>query len=176
MKYEMTICEPEITNPDLRFILGTKGDKPLLVFGLNPSTADGTKPDTTISKVRKFALLNGFDSFIMCNLYAQRTPYTSCLHEIMNEELHKKNMSTIKYLLQIEKDFSILAAWGEIINIRSYFIFCLKEILDLTNEKDFSWFKLGSLTKTGHPRHPSRIPYNSELTPFDVDSYLARLQ
>ena len=42
----------------LRFVLGTKGLKPLIVLGLNPSTADDCKPDLTISKIIGFANRN----------------------------------------------------------------------------------------------------------------------
>ena len=48
-----------------RYILGTKGVKPLLCFGINPSTAKPGELDNTLQSVARLALNNGFDSWIM---------------------------------------------------------------------------------------------------------------
>lgn len=45
--------------------------KPLLMFiGLNPSKANESKPDNTITKVKKIAAYNGYGGFYMMNLFA----------------------------------------------------------------------------------------------------------
>ena len=56
-----------------RYVLASKGIKPLVVIGVNPSTANEHKPDPTIRKVMGFAERNKYDSFVMLNLYAQRS-------------------------------------------------------------------------------------------------------
>ena len=57
---------------EYRYILGTKGENPLICIGINPSTAAPDDLDNTLKSVERIALNNGFDSFIMFNVYAQR--------------------------------------------------------------------------------------------------------
>ena len=62
---------------DYRYILGTRGQKPLICIGINPSTAAPGELDNTLKSVERIALGNGFDSFIMFNVYAQRATASS---------------------------------------------------------------------------------------------------
>ena len=57
---------------EYRYILGTRGKNPLICIGINPSTARPDALDNTLKSVERIALGNGFDSFIMFNVYAQR--------------------------------------------------------------------------------------------------------
>ena len=57
---------------EYRYILGTRGKNPLICIGINPSTAAPDDLDNTLKSVERIALGNGFDSFIMFNVYAQR--------------------------------------------------------------------------------------------------------
>ena len=57
---------------EYRYILGTVGNKPIIVIGINPSTAEPDNIDNTIKSVERLALKNGYDSYIMCNVYAQK--------------------------------------------------------------------------------------------------------
>ena len=57
---------------DYRYILGTRGSRPLICVGINPSTAAPNDLDNTLKSVERIALGNGYDSFIMFNVYAQR--------------------------------------------------------------------------------------------------------
>ena len=57
---------------EYRYILGTVGNNPLITIGINPSTAEPEKMDNTMKSVERIAMGNGFDSFIMFNVYAQR--------------------------------------------------------------------------------------------------------
>ena len=54
---------------DYRYILGTAGTKPLICIGVNPSTAAPGDLDPTLKSVERIALGNGYDSFLMFNLY-----------------------------------------------------------------------------------------------------------
>ena len=61
---------------EYRYILGTRGQKPLICIGINPSTAQPDDLDNTLKSVQRIALGNGYDSFLMFNVYAQRaTPW-----------------------------------------------------------------------------------------------------
>lgn len=59
---------------EYRYILGTRGQKPLICMGINPSTAAPDALDPTLQSVQRIALSNGYDSFLMFNVYAQRPP------------------------------------------------------------------------------------------------------
>ena len=61
-----------------RHVLASRCAKPLVVIGVNPSTADETYPDPTVRKVIGFAKLNNYDGFVMLNLQPLRCyRYTS---------------------------------------------------------------------------------------------------
>jgi hypothetical protein len=175
MLYQPTIYCNNNDN-SCRFALGTEGVKPLIVIGLNPSTADDKVPDHTIKKVMGFADGNGFDSFIMLNLYPQRATDTNLLHPSINVELHKQNLQTISSLLQGQNNPTMLAAWSENIVYRNYLKECLKAIFKIGKEFEVKWIKLGDYTKSGHPRHPSRASYTLALTNIDIENYIEKLR
>ena len=50
---------------DYRCILGTVGNNPIFVVGINPSTAKPGELDNTMKSVSRIAEGNGFDSFIL---------------------------------------------------------------------------------------------------------------
>jgi len=175
MKYDIKIYEPKKTSPYYRFTLGTLGKKPLYVFGLNPSTATDIDSDTTVSKVMGFATRHGCDSFVMFNLYAQRTPYPDKLHKQIDKDLHNQNLEHILKTIENNKDLLFLAAWGETVKVRDYFKICIHDIVSKTKTKNIQWLKIGELTKSGHPRHASRSGYVG-LTNFDIDKYVKTLK
>ena len=53
---------------EYRYILGTRGDRPLICIGVNPSTAAPGELDPTLRSVERVAHHNGYDSFIMFNV------------------------------------------------------------------------------------------------------------
>ena len=46
----------------------------------------------------------------------------------------------------------------------------MNETFNLLNLNIY-WWHIGDLTKTGHPRHPSRVPYVG-LKPMDIEDYI----
>lgn len=172
-------------NPDIylknekntcRYALGISGKNPLFVVGLNPSTADDQKPDQTIKKVIGFAERNGYDGFVMLNLYPKRTPYPDHLDKRFNRSIFQENLALFKSLLEPHQEITILAAWGEIINVRKYMKRCLADLIDVSQDLKANWVVIGDLTKSGHPRHPSRAPYKKKFQSFDVSSYSRKLK
>lgn len=120
-----------------------------------------------------YAVKNGYDSFAMLNLYPQRTPDPDRLHPILDTQLHHDNIYHI--LTTLNDNACVLAAWGETITVRDYFKECLADLYKVTKDKKIQWLKIGELTASGHPRHPSRAAY-CELTSFDIDRYLTGLK
>ena len=164
-------------NPDntCRYALGTKGINPLIVIGINPSTADENIADRTINKVRRFAAVNDFDSYIMLNLYPQRTPFPDDLHAEADEISIKENLKHIESITSQFENPTILAAWSEKIAVRNYLKNCLVSIIEAFSSDNVKWIKLGEFTKSGHPRHPLYASYDLALTDFNCTDYLAKL-
>ena len=85
---------------EYRYILGTRGEKPLICIGVNPSTAAPDALDPTLQSVQRIALSNGYDSFIMFNVYAQRATRPNDMDAALNEHLHAENMAAFRYVLE----------------------------------------------------------------------------
>lgn len=157
---------------EYRYILGTRGKNPLICIGINPSTAKPDELDNTLKSVERIALGNGFDSFIMFNVYAQRATNPDDMEKCCNLMLHKENMEAFRYVLSISRQPAVWAAWGAIIEKRKYLPECVKDMLDIGKTYGASWYCAGAITKKGHPHHPLYLRKDEKLKPFDVESYL----
>lgn len=160
---------------EYRYILGTRGKKPLICIGINPSTAEPGNLDNTLKSVERIALGNGFDSFLMFNVYAQRATDPNTMEKVCNPLLHRENMEAFRYILSISDTPAIWAAWGSIIEKRRYLPECLKDMLSIGREYGADWFCAGAVTKAGHPHHPLYLRKDEKLKPFDMDAYLERM-
>ena len=159
-------------NDSSRFILGKNGTKKLFIIGLNPSTANKEKSDTTVAKVQKVAQNNDYDGFVMANLYPLRSTDPKGLPENEDEELLNLNIQKIIQLAKEEDEPIFLAAWGEDILSRKYLLKSLKELNKEINKINGRWIHYGDLTKYKHPRHPSRLSYKWKFSDFNMDDYL----
>ena len=103
-----------------RYVLASRCTKPLVVIGVNPSTANEKHPDPTVRKVMGFAELNSYDGFVMLNLYAQRSTNFKGVHNKRDEILHQNNLDAIKEFFKTYNDLDVLVAWGNLIyNLKS---------------------------------------------------------
>ncbi len=157
---------------EYRYILGTRGEKPLICIGINPSTAQPGDLDNTLKSVERIALGNGFDSFIMFNVYAQRATDPDAMERTCNEDLHRQNMEAFRYALALGENPAVWAAWGTIIEKRDYLPRCLEEMLQIGREQGASWYCAGRCSKKGHPHHPLYLRKDEKLRAFDIQSYL----
>lgn len=157
---------------EYRYILGTKGDNPLICIGINPSTAAPDDLDNTLKSVERIAHHNGYDSFIMFNVYAQRATNPDDMERNFNEFLHSENMKAFEYVLKLSKTTpAIWAAWGNIIEKRDYLSHCVLTMAEIGKRHNAKWFSAGKISKKGHPHHPLYLKKNSVLESFDVDTY-----
>lgn len=154
-----------------RYVLGTVGSNPLVCFGINPSTAVPSSPDRTVSRVMRFAADNGYDCWIMLNVYPQIATDPKALGRVYRPEFKTENERHIPAVIG-DRPLTLLAAWGGLITSRSYFPALLKDILGLSAIAGCDWVSLGESTKDGHPRHPLYVRGDVELQPFDIDGYL----
>ncbi|MBQ8538657.1 MAG: DUF1643 domain-containing protein [Ruminococcus sp.] len=157
---------------EYRYILGTKGDNPLICIGINPSTAAPDDLDNTLKSVERIALHNGFDSFIMFNVYAQRATNPDDMEENFNEFLHKENMKAFEYVLKLSKKRPcVWAAWGNIIEKRDYLSECVLTMAEIGKRYNALWYTAGKISKKGHPHHPQYLKKDSPHDTFDIDKY-----
>lgn len=157
---------------DYRYILGTRGKNPLICIGINPSTARPDALDNTLKSVERIAKYNGFDSFIMFNVYAQRATDPNAMERSANPLLHRENMEAFRYVLSISSSPAVWAAWGSIIEKRAYLFQCLRDMLKIGGEYGARWFCAGAVSKKGHPHHPLYLRKDEVLKPFDTEGYL----
>ena len=157
---------------EYRYILGTRGSKPLICIGINPSTAEPDHLDNTLKSVERIAHGNGFDSFIMFNVYAQRATRPDDMERQCNVALHAENMEAFRYVLSMSEKPAVWAAWGAIIEKRGYLADCVRDMVRIGLEYGASWYCAGAISKKGHPHHPLYLRKDELLKPFDVDGYL----
>ena len=160
---------------EYRYILGTRGKNPLICIGINPSTARPDALDNTLKSVERIALGNGFDSFIMFNVYAQRATSPDDMERECNRILHEENLKAFRYVLSLGEKPAIWAAWGAIIEKRKYLPDCVRDMLLAGEEFGAQWYCAGSITTKGHPHHPLYLRKDEKIRPFDVKDYLNKL-
>ena len=157
---------------EYRYILGTKGDNPLICIGINPSTAAPDDLDNTLKSVERITLNNGYDSFIMFNVYAQRATNPDDMERCFNPFLHAENMKAFEYVLSLSKNRpSVWAAWGSIIEKRDYLSECVLTMAEIGKRYNVTWYSAGKISKKGHPHHPLYLKKDSPLDLFDIDTY-----
>ncbi len=159
---------------EYRYILGTRGNNPLICIGINPSTAQPGDLDNTLKSVERIALGNGFDSFIMFNVYAQRATDPDAMEQECNLALHRENLEAFRYVLSISHKPAVWAAWGTVIEKRAYLPQCLREMLEIGEALDAKWYCAGKVSKKGHPHHPLYLRKDEKLRPFDIKAYLEK--
>lgn len=161
---------------EYRYILGTRGKNPLICIGINPSTAQPGDLDNTLKSVERIAIGNGFDSFIMFNVYAQRATDPDAMEKTCNLQLHKENLEAFRYVLSISEAPAVWAAWGTIIEKRDYLPQCLRDMLEVGQQYGAQWYCAGKVSKKGHPHHPLYLRKDEKIRPFDVAEYLEKIK
>lgn len=179
---EQIICHPE-NNPNLRYLLAKKGKYNLLVVGLNPSTADAEKLDPTTRNIDAIAGNNGYDGWVLVNLYPLRRSKPADLELIENTEIFWYNLHLIKYLLDRDQ-FRIKdawLAWGDEIDTakRPYLKQAAGYLYKSLLLHDLNYYSIGR-TRRANPRHPSPQSINChvgqleeiQLLKFDFKHYV----
>ena len=165
-----------VNNEDntVRYVLGTKGQKTLFCFGINPSTAIPDKLDPTLKKVESIAKYNGYDSFVMFNVYPKRDTVFEDLEQSINDAEHIKNIQAIIKTVSEYGQLHIWVAFGNHIYDRDYLPLCLKDIYKNLERRNIKWLTTGT-NKSGAPKHPLYQKKTSMLIDFDMESYIKTL-
>jgi len=161
-------------NNEFRYTLGEVGERNLICIGINPSTAEPNSLDTTLRKVSIMAEQEGYDGWLMLNVYPQRDTYPENLDDVKNDEHVRRNNEEISKVLKQFNFKDIWCAWGTTIEHRPFLKDCLRELI--TNfDESYKWFHYDDLTKYGHPRHPLYVSYSKNFSNFDIASYIENL-
>lgn len=144
----------QIGDNKVRFALIQEGNRTLFIIGLNPSTANASIPDPTMQSVLRIAEYNGFDGFIMLNLYPLRATQPNKLPPQRDDNLHERNLQQIKDLLQGRQNVEVWLAFGANADKRDYLIQCFEDIVKVFEPYNPKWYQIGELTAKGFPKHP----------------------
>lgn len=150
-----------VNSPDnaLRFVLGYNNTNPLIVIGVNPSTANDRVPDATIRRVLGYVSRNNFNGFLMINVYPYRSTNPQNLPEQMDKTIHQQNLHHILEVFSQHPNATVLVAFGNPINKRKYLKECFADIVKNAQQFNLKWKQIGKLTAADNPRHPSRGAY-----------------
>ncbi|MFV1884105.1 MAG: DUF1643 domain-containing protein [Balneola sp.] len=162
--------------PLTRYSLGQEGDNPLICFGINPSTAIPGNLDPTVASVARFALEQGYDGWLMFNLYPQRATNPDEMHKHFQKPIHDKNVEVIRDLVRAlpGKKADIWCAWGTLIEKRPYLSRCLKDIYNVLINTNCRYYTRGNISKAGHPHHPLYLRKDSPMDAFNPAQYLGK--
>ena len=163
---------------EYRYILGTRGADPLICIGVNPSTAEPGNLDNTLKSVARIASGNGYDSWIMFNVYAQRATRPDDMDRVRSEALHRENMCAFEYILSHVGEGvhpAVWAAWGAVIEKRPYLPDCVRDMVELGQRYGAQWLCAGKRSVKGHPHHPLYLRKDEKVQAFDVEEYLRSL-
>lgn len=173
MKYENIKMVGD--NDTVRYALRKDGEKLLVVIGINPSTANDDRPDSTMTRVLGIAERNGYDGFIMLNIYPQRATNSANLSHECDSAIHQENLRQIKNALSGIDHPDVLLAFGDNIGKRPYLKTCLRDIVSVISEHNPHWLQLGTPTGKGNPRHPL-FGCNRSIEDFDINAYLTTIR
>jgi hypothetical protein len=130
--------------------------KPMMMFvGLNPSTADETEPDNTVTRCMGFANSWGFGGMYMMNLFAYRATKPKDMF-VQDDPVGPDTDYHLK-LVQ-DKVEMILLAWGN----HGTFMRRDHAVLSILH-KNVHYLRK---TKAGNPEHPLYLPKTLVPIPF----------
>ena len=139
---------------------GPGAGSPLICIGINPSTAAPGDLDNTLKSVERIAAGNGYDSFLMFNVYAQRATRPEDMDQVCNAALHRENMAAFRYVLeQVGAGYApaVWAAWGTIIEKRPYLRDCVRDMVAIGEAYGAQWLCAGKLLQE-RPSPPPPLP------------------
>ena len=121
--------------------------------------------------LERLAAANGFDSWIMFNVYPQRATDPNDMDKTPDRALCDENLRWLQAVLA-QTEPTMWAAWGTLIEKRDYLPGLMREMVALTREREIPWVTFGKRSKKGHPHHPLYLRKDSTPEPFDVENYL----
>ena len=129
------------------------GKKLILWIWLNPSTADEQKLDPTLTRIRSFSEREGFDGFLMTNIFGFRATYPKEMIQTP-DPIGPENDQAL--LAAAERCYKVVAAWG------AHGVHQDRAIAVAKLLASHKLWCLGT-TKAGFPRHPLYVKGDQPL-------------
>ncbi len=129
-------------------------------IGCNPSKASETEWDLTARKFEGFAKRLGFGRWCAANLFALVNTDPSGLDTFDGDPVGPDNDEWIRTIAQCSE--KLVLCWGATGGVYEERV---RHVLGILDHYDLWCF---GKTKSGHPRHPSRIAYNTPLVPWET--------
>lgn len=134
----------------------------MVLFMLNPSTADALHDDPTIRRCVRFAQREGCGGLVVVNVYGLRSPKPDLL-ATHPDPYGPDNAAVVQAILSASTGHLVVAAWGSNSHLaRSGH---LKTVAGWIARADVELMCL-EVTSQGHPGHPLYLPNNAPLTPY----------
>lgn len=134
--------------------IGAPATGPILtIVQKNPSLADATRSDPTAGKVEAWARRHGFAAVIYVNLFALRSPYPRAVNRVpMAEAVGPENDDALARACAAGD--VVVTAWGNPNGIGAVrYAARVAEVLDRLEGEATVLYRVGDLTRAGHPRH-----------------------
>lgn len=122
---------------------------------LNPSKADATVTDPTITKLIGFARRWGYGGFVVVNLYAWRSTESKNIG-ICSEHVGPDNDS---FILNAAMMGGLVCGWGPKPHIAQR----VRQVTAMLRKFDIPMRRIGAPSKDGSPCHPLMLPYSRTL-------------
>lgn len=136
------------------------GQGAIAFIGLNPSTADETTNDPTVSRCIRFAQQWGYRCMYMLNIFAWRDTDPRGMKAAKDPVGPRNNNEILAVCGSVE---NVVACWG----VHGSFMQRGQSVAnDLLNCVPLQCF---GLTKDGHPKHPLYLRADSTLISFRKD-------
>lgn len=155
--------------------LGVASSNQVVFIGVNPSYATDKVKDSTTKKIESYCKQYNYNGYYIINLYPQVEPNPTQLHINPKQEYIDINYNEIIDLLSSIENPQLIACWGESIELRGYLIDSLEEIKLIAEKHKATWYSIGGLLKSGHPRHPARSSLSLKKIKFDLDKYIIKM-
>ncbi len=125
---------------------------------LNPSRADETRSDATITRCKRFAKGWGFGTLWVCNLFALRSPSPRALAESADPVGAANDAVTLE---RAESCDAIICAWGN----RGELMGRADAVLRMLDARGLGGkLRCIGLTKRGNPKHPLYLRADTQPT------------
>ena len=131
--------------------------QPLIVIGLNPSTADESVDDPTIRRCVGFARREGLSSLLMLNLFAYRATDPKNL-KAASGPIGLQADATLRHHCEGHR---VVAAWGT----HGGYMNRDRAVLDLLADVGAEVMCFGT-TKDGFPKHPLYLKSDTPLVQY----------
>ncbi|MEF2920657.1 MAG: DUF1643 domain-containing protein [Acutalibacteraceae bacterium] len=135
-----------------RFLLGKRGENPLVAICMNPSAAKDTSSDLTVNRIITISQKLRKDGWIVFNLYPERATDANKM-DPFKQELSDRNVKEIKKFLVENNIKEVWGAWGDDKKLNQL-IKGKQQLLTMIADIGVKVFYFGTLTRKGNPRHP----------------------